>query len=41
MTEANANPLVLDACTPERKEVLKQMNLNIKKCEKSLNDYLE
>jgi len=23
MTEANSNPLVLDACTPERKEVLK------------------
>jgi len=41
MIEASTNPLVLEACTVERKEALHQMNINIKKCEKSLNDYLE
>jgi hypothetical protein len=41
MTEVSANPSVIEACTPERYEVLSGWVQSIKKCEKALNDYLE
>lgn len=41
MLEVQANPLVVEACTNERKELLDTWNNKIKICEKSLNDYLE
>jgi len=41
MNDVAANPLIIDACTLERLDVLKNMSLDIKRCEKSLNDYLE
>ena len=41
MTEVAANPLVIEACINERKDQLVAMSVNIKKCEKALNDYLE
>lgn len=41
MAEVSQNPSVVEACTNERKEVLSGWSDKIKKCEKSLNDYLE
>ena len=41
MNEVVINPLVIEACTDERKDKLTTMSENIKKCEKALNDYLE
>lgn len=41
MNDVQANPNVIEACTNERKEILMGWSANIKKCEKSLNDYLE
>ena len=41
MMEVVANPNVVEACTPERKETLKGWSDGIKKCEKALKDYLE
>lgn len=41
MNEVQLNPLVVEACTNERKERLLTMSALIKKCEKALNDYLE
>jgi hypothetical protein len=32
--------MAIEACTDARKETLLEMSLKIKKCEKSLNDYL-
>jgi len=41
MTDASANPGVVEACTKERLEQLTVMSNSIKRCEKSLNEYLE
>lgn len=41
MNDVSVNPLVVEACTPERKELLDTWAQKIKQCEKSLNDYLE
>jgi len=41
MTEAAANPNVVEACTAERGEILIGWSAAIKKCEKALKDYLE
>lgn len=41
MYEAFAQPNVVEACTNERGDVLKDINAKINKCEKALNDYLE
>lgn len=41
MTDLAVNPLVVEACTVDREEVLFSWSAAIKKCEKALNDYLE
>lgn len=41
MAETKANPSVVEACTNEKKELLQGWTQAIRKCEKSLNDYLE
>ena len=41
MIAAHENPLIIDNCTEGRKATLIEMSQKIKKCEKSLNDYLE
>lgn len=41
MLEVSVNPGVVEACTNERLETLQGMASAIKKCEKSLNEYLE
>jgi len=41
MNDCAINPNVVEACTNERKELLTTWAASIKKCEKSLNDYLE
>jgi dynein heavy chain len=41
MADASINPLVVESCTAEKNEVLKAQSATIKRCEKSLNEYLE
>ena len=41
MIDASINPLVVESCTAEKLEVLKAQSATIKRCEKSLNEYLE
>lgn len=41
MTEVSFNSNVIEACTLERWDVLKEMSMKIAKCEKALKDYLE
>jgi len=41
MIDVSINPLVVEACTQEKYDVLLQQSATIKKCEKSLNEYLE
>jgi len=41
MIEAALSPLVVEACSDERKEVLISWNAIVAKCEKGLTDYLE
>jgi hypothetical protein len=41
MMDTSINPNIVEACTAERLESLKTMNAVVKKCEKSLNEYLE
>lgn len=41
MIAAHESPLIIEACTENRKSSLIDMSAKIKKCEKALNDYLE
>jgi len=41
MIDVSSNPLVVESCTTEKNEVLKAQSATIKRCEKSLNEYLE
>jgi len=41
MVDVSSNPLVVEACTTEKYDVLRQQSATIKRCEKSLNEYLE
>lgn len=41
MNDVIVNPNIIEACTNDRKQDLLTWSGIIKKCEKSLNDYLE
>lgn len=41
MIDVSSNPLVVEACTTEKYDVLRTQSATIKRCEKSLNEYLE
>lgn len=41
MNDVSTNPNVIESCTDDRKDLLEKWSQTIKKCEKSLNDYLE
>jgi hypothetical protein len=41
MIDASINPLVVESCTTEKLDILKTQSATIKRCEKSLNEYLE
>jgi dynein heavy chain len=41
MIDVSSNPLVVESCTTEKNEILKNQSATIKRCEKSLNEYLE
>ena len=41
MNDVSFSPLIVEQCTQERLDTLQDMSARIKRCEKSLNDYLE